>query len=176
MAAKGIQSPRRWDCGMISTNLEGIWGMSGRYTMLRTPGRAKNIRVVFTGLTVSLLMLLADFLCFVGAASLAERLYRLYLGIFKGWRTLLLPGLGSILERSGQLDKAIECYQQTLRIDPQNAGCYFWLGLVYENKQEISSAICNYRKALELGQFGNEFQQELENKVKFLSTKVENEK
>lgn len=160
----------------IAMDLKVIWEMSGRYTMLRILRRAKNIGVVLTGLTVSLLMLLADFLCFVGAASLAERLYRSYLGIFRGWRTLLLPSLGDILERRGQLDKAIECYQQTLRIDPQNAGCYFWLGLVYENKQEISSAICNYRKALELGQFGNEFQQELENKVKLLSTKVENEK
>ena len=144
--------------------------------MLRILRRAKNIRVAFTGLIVSLLMLLADFLCFVGAASLAERLYRLYLGIFRGWRTLLLKGLGSVLERRGQLDKAIECYQQTLRIDPLNAGCYFELGLVYENKHEISSAIFNYRKALGLGQFGNEFRQWLENKVKYLSTKVENEK
>ena len=30
MAAKGIQPPWRWDCGMISTNLDGIWGMSAK--------------------------------------------------------------------------------------------------------------------------------------------------
>ena len=28
MAAKRIQPPRRWDCGTISTNFDGIWEMS----------------------------------------------------------------------------------------------------------------------------------------------------
>ncbi len=30
MAAKGIQFPWRWENGTISTNLDGVWGMSGR--------------------------------------------------------------------------------------------------------------------------------------------------
>jgi len=29
MAAKGVQFPWRWDSGTISTNLDGIWVMSG---------------------------------------------------------------------------------------------------------------------------------------------------
>ena len=29
-AAKGIQFPWRWDAGTISTNFDGIWGMSAQ--------------------------------------------------------------------------------------------------------------------------------------------------
>jgi hypothetical protein len=28
MVAQGVQFPRRWDGGRISTNLDGVWGMS----------------------------------------------------------------------------------------------------------------------------------------------------
>jgi hypothetical protein len=35
MAAEGIEFPRRWDGGMICTNLDGIWEMSDQSTQVR---------------------------------------------------------------------------------------------------------------------------------------------
>ncbi len=36
MAAKGMEFPWRWTSGTISTNLDVIWGMSGKLTAVLT--------------------------------------------------------------------------------------------------------------------------------------------
>ncbi len=48
MAAKRVQPPLRWDCGMISTNVSGIWEMSVQEAVSQPDltGEAKSARLV----------------------------------------------------------------------------------------------------------------------------------
>ena len=47
-------------------------------------------------------------------------------------------------------DKAIECYQKAIELNPDNANAYHGMGVAYEYKQDYDKAIECYQKAIEL--------------------------
>ena len=49
---------------------------------------------------------------------------------------------------NGQPNKAIEAFQEVIRIAPQSSDGYFGLGMVYENRKEWSKAADAYQKAI----------------------------
>jgi Tfp pilus assembly protein PilF len=61
-----------------------------------------------------------------------------------------LLDLGSELAENNQIDEAIICYNQALKIDPNHTKSYLNLGVMWRKKGELSKAIALYQQALAL--------------------------
>lgn len=59
-----------------------------------------------------------------------------------------LLDLGSELAENNQVDEAILCYNQALKIDPNHTKSYLNLGVMWRKKGELSKAITLYQQAL----------------------------
>jgi tetratricopeptide (TPR) repeat protein len=57
--------------------------------------------------------------------------------------------LGSLLQRQGLIDEAIECYENILTIMPHHADTHNALGSAYQEKGDIDKAIASYGKAIQ---------------------------
>ena len=51
---------------------------------------------------------------------------------------------------TNQYDSAIEYYNKALAINPNDAECYYWLAIAYSGKEDLSQALNNFNKAIEL--------------------------
>ncbi|MDD3012709.1 MAG: tetratricopeptide repeat protein [Candidatus Gastranaerophilales bacterium] len=58
--------------------------------------------------------------------------------------------LGNIHSAKGEFDKAIDFYNESLEMDPNNPDPWFGLGMCYKNKNENDKAIEYYEKAIKL--------------------------
>jgi len=58
--------------------------------------------------------------------------------------------LGIAYNDEGNYDKAIECYQKAITIDPDYADAYYNLGLAYKDKGNYDKAIECWQKAIDI--------------------------
>lgn len=56
--------------------------------------------------------------------------------------------LGSYHAAERRHEKAIDCYQQAVRLEPENGAHHLWLGTEYEELKDYRRAIDSYRRAL----------------------------
>lgn len=63
-------------------------------------------------------------------------------------RELLDKGIEYL--ENGQLNNALEAFNEVIRVEPNGSDGYFGLGLIYEQKGEVIKAIDAYEKAVEL--------------------------
>ena len=55
---------------------------------------------------------------------------------------------GTEFLENGQLNKAVEMFEEAIRLSPESSDGYFGLGMVYEKRQEWKKAIDAYQKAV----------------------------
>jgi len=58
--------------------------------------------------------------------------------------------LGTLLARSGKLDKAIEYFQKAIQINPSSSNANYNLGLTFKELGEYNKAVNHYEKAIEI--------------------------
>ena len=63
---------------------------------------------------------------------------------------ILFNILGAILSEQGQLDKAVEKYKQSVKMNPSYAEGYNNLGTAFQRMGKINEAIDSYKKAISL--------------------------
>ena len=126
-------------------------------------GRAK---ILFLSVFQVTFTLLAEFCILLRLHAIPKSLYRIALNKWPGEKTQILSRLGFLYERTGNLEKATECYEEESKLEPHNGSHYWDLGCVYEKQDRILLAIENYEKALQFGtDFGMEFRKELQSRV-----------
>ncbi len=128
-----------------------------------------RIKIFFLAVFHAVFTLFAEICILLRMYSVPRALYRLGLKIWPDRSGRILPRLGFLYEREGNLEKAVECYEQARKLEP-STGTRFWdLGCVYERQGKLSLAIENYEKALQLGtDFGTDFRNELQSRIKKL--------
>ncbi len=57
---------------------------------------------------------------------------------------------GTEFLENGQLNKAVEMFEEAVRLSPESSDGYFGLGMVYEKRQEWKKAIDAYQKAVSI--------------------------
>lgn len=77
----------------------------------------------------------------------------------KGWEIKPLAKfrhqMGIIYEELGLWSKAIQCYEETIQLQPSSAEVNFCLGVLYRKQNNVTSAINYYKRALEITQKPN---------------------
>jgi tetratricopeptide (TPR) repeat protein len=101
--------------------------------------------------------------------KLAASTARFGLRVSHGFSSTFVFQLASIQEKMGRLDEAAELLNELLRREPNNASCYFELGLLHEKMGEKELAAANFARSLELGaDFGEEFRVALKTRIREL--------
>ena len=54
--------------------------------------------------------------------------------------------MGEVFFLQGDIDKAIEAYERSLKLAPGHYNSNYRLGLAYDQKREVSKAIANFEK------------------------------
>lgn len=65
-------------------------------------------------------------------------------------KPMVLVKLGIDYQQIGEYDRAIECYQEALKMNPSLSVCWTNMGKAYREKGERQKAIDCFRKALEI--------------------------
>jgi len=80
--------------------------------------------------------------------------------------------LATILKEQGKIDEAIPEYEKAIALNNKDSRTYKYLGEIFEQKQELKSAMRNYREYLNTAPKGSEFNR-VKQKIKDLEVKLE---
>ncbi len=83
------------------------------------------------------------------------RLYKKATAVYKrllknGQSRILFKNLGEVYYLDAMPDEAINYFNKALKIEPGDAGIYFWLGRCFEDKKDMQKATEAYRQAIKL--------------------------
>ena len=81
--------------------------------------------------------------------------------------TAVLMALGQLSIRSGQYDKAIERYQEVVKLEPMNVKAHYALAQMYQSLGKNQEAVASYNKCLALSD-DKELKSEIEQIIKKL--------
>lgn len=124
------------------------------------------LRIVVRESIILTAMFMVRILLFLRFRGLTEKCFTLLVHVWPTNKAEILGHFGWAYERSGNIEKAINCFQRAANVEPGNAMHYFDLGTLFEKKGNASSAIDFYEKALNLGgDFALEFRSQLQSKI-----------
>lgn len=123
-------------------------------------------RITVRELVILNIMIFVKILLFLKLSSLVEKCCELLVHVWPSRKAEIFSHFAWAYERSGNIEKAIICFQNASNIEPNNAMYYFDLGTLFEKKRNIPSAIDHYKKALNFGKdFSIEFKSQLQSKI-----------
>jgi len=129
------------------------------------------IRITVRELIMLSIMFIVKILLFVKLTNLTDKCYELLVYLWPDCKAETLGRFAWAYENNGDIERAISCYQEALKIEPTNAMHYFELGTLFEKEGSDSSAVEYYKKALSLGtDFSVEFKSKLQSKIKIMGS------
>ncbi|BAZ15623.1 family 2 glycosyl transferase [Calothrix sp. NIES-4071] len=84
------------------------------------------------------------------AELLYEQVFQLQLELENQYQPTASNNLGRISEQQGNLDTAVDFFQQALRLKPEYAKAYYNLGNVLQKQGKLDAAIESYQQALKI--------------------------
>lgn len=130
---------------------------------------ARALRAVSSGWLMVPILMGSELLAALRLYKLAASTARFGLRVSHGFGSTFFFQLAFIEEKMGRLNESAELLNELLQQEPDNATCYFELGLVHEKMGDKELAAANFARSLELGtDFGEEFRAALKTKIREL--------
>ena len=129
----------------------------------------RAVRAASSGWLMVAIIMGSELLAALRLYRLAASTARFGLRVSHSFSSTFVFQLAFIEAKMGRLNEAAELLNELSRREPNNAPCYFELGLMHERMGEKELSAANFARSFELGtDFGEEFRAALKTKIREL--------